>query len=394
MLDVRDLAVFDRYRNAGGHAFSSGQVSEEDKDAYNRVFISLTQAAAAALSAGPLATQCETWSTRFYRSGGVQGQRPVDLWASIINRAPDSFGQFPQIYAIASEQGLEVGFSASIHEDDYYNAEIKARNREIIPALYRRLPDPDDAFTTSLSGALEAEGGWHYGVKNRQGAAGSFASLPDLFRYLKTEGPERGGGSIYRFVPIEEVGESFDIEGAFGRVVARFAELMQVLRPSASEQAYLSNSEAVRSFSEQLPEVAEGDSKLGKLWLLQQVAVRQGQAKFRDRLIDAYGGRCAFTGTSILAALQAAHIEPYNGPATNHVSNGILLRADVHNLFDLGLLQVEPTTLNIVAAPPIRETPYGRLHGRALRLPKYLKHRPSVAALMARWVAFRGDLMS
>ena len=60
--------------------------------------------------------------------------------------------------------------------------------------------------------------------------------------------------------------------------------------------------------------------------------------KFRDALIGAYAGRCAITGCSVLDILEAAHITPYLGPDTNHVTNGLLLRADLHTLFDTCLL--------------------------------------------------------
>ncbi len=71
------------------------------------------------------------------------------------------------------------------------------------------------------------------------------------------------------------------------------------------------------------------------------------QARFREKLLDAYGARCAITGTAVASTLQAAHIVPYRGPQTNAVGNGILLRADIHNLFDMGLIQIEPTTYKI-----------------------------------------------
>ena len=72
------------------------------------------------------------------------------------------------------------------------------------------------------------------------------------------------------------------------------------------------------------------------------IAQRRGQKRFRDSLIDAYEGRCAITGCSILAVLEAAHIFPYMGPETNASENGLLLRADIHTLFDSKLLAVDP----------------------------------------------------
>ena len=52
-----------------------------------------------------------------------------------------------------------------------------------------------------------------------------------------------------------------------------------------------------------------------------------------------YEGKCAVTGCDVPDVLQAAHIFPYMGPETNHPSNG-LLRADIHTLFDLGLIEL------------------------------------------------------
>ncbi|RKN32493.1 HNH endonuclease [Micromonospora musae] len=79
----------------------------------------------------------------------------------------------------------------------------------------------------------------------------------------------------------------------------------------------------------------------GRRRRLAQVTARQGQADFRRRLMAAYDGRCAITGCDVEAVLQAAHIDPYNGPATNRVTNGLLLRADLHNLFDRGFLWID-----------------------------------------------------
>jgi putative restriction endonuclease len=71
-------------------------------------------------------------------------------------------------------------------------------------------------------------------------------------------------------------------------------------------------------------------------WALRCIAARRGQAAFRAALIDAYGGRCSITGCDAVEALEAAHISPYKGDHTNDVTNGLLLRADLHTLFDLG----------------------------------------------------------
>jgi len=100
------------------------------------------------------------------------------------------------------------------------------------------------------------------------------------------------------------------------------------------------------------------------------IARRQGQPKFRSDLLKAYQGRCAITGFNAEQALEAAHIYPYKGNDTNKVWNGLLLRADIHTLFDLYLITVHPETKEIHIAPELKSTSYSELHGKKLSLPK------------------------
>lgn len=69
---------------------------------------------------------------------------------------------------------------------------------------------------------------------------------------------------------------------------------------------------------------------------------RKGQAKFREALLKAYNYRCAITGCEIEEALEAAHIIPYCLTQNNNISNGVLLRADLHTLLDFNLITIEP----------------------------------------------------
>jgi hypothetical protein len=75
---------------------------------------------------------------------------------------------------------------------------------------------------------------------------------------------------------------------------------------------------------------------------LRAIAMRRGQPQFRQALFHAYGDRCAVSGTDQAETLEAAHIFPYAGVETNRVQNGLLLRADLHTMFDLGLWTVMP----------------------------------------------------
>lgn len=73
-----------------------------------------------------------------------------------------------------------------------------------------------------------------------------------------------------------------------------------------------------------------------------EVARREGQGAFRARLLDAYGRRCAITGERTEPVLDAAHIQPYLGPQSNHPQNGLLLTKEFHTLFDQGFVTVSP----------------------------------------------------
>lgn len=108
---------------------------------------------------------------------------------------------------------------------------------------------------------------------------------------------------------------------------------------------------------------------------------RRGQTPFRDALIAAYNGRCAITGCSVLDVLEAAHIHPYRGPDTNKVTNGLLLRSDVHTLFDCCLLAIDADTMTVLVAPQLRDSEYGALHGRRLCAPRNAAQQPNTEAL-------------
>lgn len=97
---------------------------------------------------------------------------------------------------------------------------------------------------------------------------------------------------------------------------------------------------------------------------------RLGQGAFRLLVTDLYKRRCAITGESTLPTLEAAHIVPYGQLGTHNVRNGLLLRADFHKLFDLGLVGVS-TDLRTQVSPRIRDAwfngkAYYRLDGQPL----------------------------
>ena len=84
------------------------------------------------------------------------------------------------------------------------------------------------------------------------------------------------------------------------------------------------------------------------------VQPRLGQATFRIAVLDAYGRACAVTGEHSLPALEAAHIRSYAQDGPHEVRNGLLLRADLHRLFDTGYVTVTPGLRLEVGGAPAR----------------------------------------
>ena len=115
--------------------------------------------------------------------------------------------------------------------------------------------------------------------------------------------------------------------------------------------------------------------------MLASIVRRRRQPEFRQRLLHGYGRKCAISGCDAVEALEAAHIIPYRGRETNHPANGILLRADLHTSFDLGLLALDTSTMTIVVAPELAGTSYAEFAGRVLSLPASPDLRPSKEAL-------------
>jgi putative restriction endonuclease len=115
------------------------------------------------------------------------------------------------------------------------------------------------------------------------------------------------------------------------------------------------------------------------------IRLRRGQARFRRSLIAQYGARCMISKCALLHLVEAAHIAPFRRKADHSVANGLLLRADLHTLFDLDLLGVNPATLLVHLHPSVREAGYAALEGAVLQ---HGVRPPSRAALTARWDRF------
>jgi tetratricopeptide (TPR) repeat protein len=116
----------------------------------------------------------------------------------------------------------------------------------------------------------------------------------------------------------------------------------------------------------------------------QGVLSRRGPEELRQKLLVAYGGKCAISATDAEAALEVALIDP-DGPS--EPKNALLLRADLRTLFELNLLRVHPKTRKVFLADAVQNGTYAPLWARALRPAQTKDAAPSFAALEKRWNA-------
>lgn len=162
--------------------------------------------------------------------------------------------------------------------------------------------------------------------------------------------------------------------GQFGRMsdegVVRLSALLA--GPSSIEQAL--EELLAATGAEPPPETDQRD------YARRLIALRRGQRAFRQGLLRAFEGACCISGSRVEAVLEAAHIRPYLGAGSHAAGNGLLLRADLHTLFDLHLITVLPIG-TVRTAPDLRGSDYEDYDERLIRRPSDPSHRPNAQAL-------------
>lgn len=170
--------------------------------------------------------------------------------------------------------------------------------------------------------------------------------------------------------------------GAFGfrpvppELVARFEEMQRTSRRAEGEGS-----------SESDPDLSQDQGPEDERQR-RAILTRRGQRPFREKLLASYGQRCAITESRVISLLEAAHITPHAEGSDYRVSNGILLRADIHTLFDLHLLAIDPK-MRVHLAQEVKNSEYGRYDGKHIeRLPSIPSEQPSPTALQQRFDDF------
>jgi hypothetical protein len=199
----------------------------------------------------------------------------------------------------------------------------------------------------------------------------------------KNDRPRRWIGEIQgKRLIIRHSGGDIDVSRYYGnhRLLKRAAERSGddgYLRPEDGDTADEEGGE------EQPYLPTSGD---GRETVFRKIKARRGRQAFRDALRNRYGDLCLISGCRLMDIVEAAHIKPYRGEVDNHPGNGLLLRADLHTLFDLDMIGIKPRTLTVRVHPEAKEAGYGDFDGFKLQCSGA---KPSAKAIALRWKFFR-----
>jgi hypothetical protein len=143
--------------------------------------------------------------------------------------------------------------------------------------------------------------------------------------------------------------------GDFKKVVDRYS---MPISEDAHQQRLTPNQDAIRRHLVKISEVAkerhQGSQK-----------IRPFQQSFREAQIARHNGRCVISRCNVLEALEAAHVVPHTGaPEFEVPENGLLLRSDLHKLFDRYMWTIHPSSGRVRIASRLENTAYSKLTGR------------------------------
>lgn len=280
-----------------------------------------------------------------------QGLKWVEGYIPLMNKQADleaavkaKMGELPQeVMSQLKDQQVERPAAEYAAKDDILH-EVKDRlSRTVLLQGIRSLQTRFAGLVTPSTTYEVAYAGHRYPPLELLREAAKVALGVDL-------GPVRGGQGTLAF-----------------RILARAG--FEILAKDVNQRKDAAELDEVADSALAQGDFDAKDERDARERMMRSVAIRRGQPEFRALLIEAYDGHCAFTDCDAESALEAAHILAYRGTHTNHVQNGLLLRADMHLLFDRGLVGVNPDKLRILLSPALIRTSYSSLQDVPIRCP-------------------------
>ena len=194
-----------------------------------------------------------------------------------------------------------------------------------------------------------------------------------------------------------DVSDAFEIERALrGGVLAAALESEPIHRDLVAH-LHRALGPAMTRFTVPLPQDAyvshhgaDEHAEMPLDFAARAIIARRGPKRLRDALLTSSDGCCAMSGPCPIELLEVAYVTPFPAGDVHSVMNALLLRADLHTMWDLNMVAIDPSTMRIRVADTLLDGEYGRLDGRKL-LPRRDGSRISSEYVRDRWDTIDDD---
>ena len=273
---------------------------------------------------------------------------------------------------------------------------------QILP--YSQLAAVENPGLTSLPKGIYKPQGWKYSLSIKETLNSPYGDIPIatlangdwVYRYHREDGENkytnigllnclRDGIPVGVIIQVEPKPNVQYFVAGLGLITQFHDPWFNVVNYSAT-----TSSEMASKLVAENPYLYDGAQKQGDLpgfmgdvgaERYSKQLVRPNQPMFRVMLLSTYEKTCAITQTQVVPALEAAHIRPYSYDKMDKVRNGLLLRADIHRLFDEGYIGVDTSNMETVLSPRLIGTNYEQYERTPLVLPTNQELQPSAQLL-------------
>jgi len=279
------------------------------------------------------------------------------------------------------KQSLNFGFQEPSNYDGYLEPRIK---------IFARIPVTPESEITSIAIAI-GKNNDHYQDRDQCSLAYFGYSFRDLQATLEKDSFECEKGKVYQitFRDKNRIPDFIDyiiqlyIQKNCSEKIPSNKQTDPIEQPvstgeRASEETDTSAKEIQSDID--LDQLKTEEIKEAREQTMRLIEERSGQQTFRQELLGAYESCCAITGCTVIEVLEAAHIIPYREKKLDLTYNGLLLRADLHTLFDKGLICISEK-YEVQVHSDLMGTEYSIYNGRKIRLPSRPEDCPNQKAL-------------
>jgi len=234
-ITVEDLHQLSASRSRAKYS----ELTNEERLAYQRIHKELAGLAEIAVAASGDDSLRIKLTSGFHPDAGVRGYLPKDLWFAVYNPVnTDVFAGMPQLFAIVSARGVEIGFAAAIHPSDFSESSVRRRVKSAAPQIFRLFPNAGSTEAISLGSKLaNSQRQWTFRKKTRlEPGISDFSNLDHWLKFLHSEdGQLWAGASISSYISITDIANDPGIvEQTVREATTIFSPLLEMIVPTVS----------------------------------------------------------------------------------------------------------------------------------------------------------------